>query len=203
MIKLFLAAAIVLLAACSTPQKKILSSSENQAWLQASEQARNIHQWNITGRVSIATESNGGQADLFWNQTDDLHYEIKLVAPFGGGTSLLQSQAQGVFLSTSDGQQLAAQNLDELLSQIEDWNIPVQAIRYWLLGIPSPKSDSKLLGWNEKNQLTLLEQDGWHVKLKSYKNVGQYQLPKKLFMTRNDDENVDVRLVIRQWGINE
>ncbi len=199
--KLLIAAFIILLNACASPQKYTSSPVNNALWEKHQQQVKHINQWNISGRIAINTEDNGGQADLFWMQKNNQYYDIKLVAPFGGGTSYLQSRPHGVLLTTSDGQQIMEQDIETLLSQIQDWHFPVSSVRYWLLGIPSPDSKSKLLNWDLQTHLTLMEQDGWRVEMRKYKKVGQYMLPKKLFISRLDNDEIELRMVIRKWGI--
>jgi len=203
MIKIFLAAIIVLLNACASPLKQTSSPIDNALWESHQQQVKHINQWNISGRIAITTEDNGGQADLFWTQKNDQHYDIKLVAPFGGGTSYLQGRPQGVLLSTSDGQQIMEQDAETLLEQIQGWHFPVSAVRYWLLGVPSPNSESRLLNWDMENHLILMEQDGWRVEMRKYKKAGKYILPKKLFISRLDNDEIELRMIIRKWGIEQ
>ena len=199
--KRLLAVITVLLSACAAPQKKPSMPPSAQQWQAHQQQLGQIQQWNIHGRVAIASEDNGGHADLIWQQKNRQHYDIKLIAPFGSGTSHLQKRAGYVSLTTSSGQSIVESSLDALVSQIEDLHFPVQGIAWWILGMPAPDSSARLLNWNEAGYLQLLEQDGWRVEMNNYRAVSRYQLPKKIFMNRIDNEEVEVRLVIRQWGI--
>jgi outer membrane lipoprotein LolB len=199
--KLFLAALIVLLGACAAPIKTTLSPPNINLWQQHLRQVQTIEAWNIHGRIAIQNRDNGGQADLFWQQTNSQYYDIKLIAPFGGGSSHLQGRPSGVVLITSDGQRVAAQNADSLLEQVQGWRFPVGALSYWLLGVPAPTSKAQLISWNAQSLLHVMHQDGWRVELRRYKNVADKTLPGKIFISRLDDEEVEVRLVIRQWSL--
>jgi len=199
--RILLAVSFILLSACAGQQVINSSPPDAQLWQHHQQQVTGIHSWNITGRVAVNTGNNGGNADLFWQQRDEQDYDIKLVAPFGSGSSLIQARADGVLLSTSDGQQVYEPDIDSLLAHVDDMHFPVSGLRYWIRGIPSPRSPAKLLSWNTEGRLNLLQQDGWRVQLRSYKQVGPYLLPNKVFISRPDDEDIDVRLVIRQWGI--
>jgi outer membrane lipoprotein LolB len=201
--KILIAVTVVLLNACVTPVKQTSLPIDNALWKKHQQQVKHINKWDIRGRIAINTEDNGGQADLFWTQKNDQYYDIKLVAPFGGGTSLLQGRPQGVLLTTSDGQQIMEQDAETLLTQIQGWHFPVSAVRYWLLGVPSPRSQSKLLNWDMQTHLILMEQDGWRVEMRKYKKVGQYMFPKQLFISRLGDEEIELRMIIRHWGIEQ
>lgn len=200
--RIILAGLLVTLTACTTVQKNFSLPPDQTLWQQHQVSVAAVHQWAIQGRVAIQTESNGGQADLFWNQQDNQNYDIKLIAPFGGGTSHIQARPGGVSLTTSDGQQLFADNTDALLNDVQGMRLPVSGLRYWILGVPSPQSEYQLMKWNAGGYLQLLQQDGWRVELREYKAVGLYYLPKKLFISRiNHEENVDLRLVIQRWNL--
>lgn len=199
--RILLAVTFILLAACAGPQNIISTPPDEQLWQQHRQQAAAIQQWNISGRVAVNTGNNGGHADLFWQQRDEQDYDIRLVAPFGGGTSLIQARQGGVVFTSSDGEQLYEPDIDSLLAHVDDIQFPVSGLRYWIRGIPSPASPARLLSWTPEGRVNLLQQDGWRVQLRSYKQVGPYLLPNKVFITRPDNKDIDVRLVIRQWGI--
>ena len=204
MIRIRVATCIVLLSACAGPQKKSSAPPDNHLWQQHRAQMAAISQWDVRGRVSISTDTNGGQADLFWNQQNSQNYDIRLVAPLGGGSSHLQGRPAGVVLTLSDGTQVFDQNPDALLERVQGWHFPVSGLRYWMLGLPSPQSVSRILNWTEQGYPELIEQDGWRIEIRSYTQVGAYTLPKKLFIhRRNNEEEVDVRLVFSQWGLTD
>ena len=152
--------------------------------------------------MAIQSSDNGGQADLFWQQRDHQYYDIKLVAPLGAGTTYIQGRASGALLTTSDGQSAMADNADQLLAQIQGWHFPVSGLRYWLLGVPAPTSEAQLISWNTQGLLYVMHQDGWRVEMRQYKTVDDKSLPRKIFISRLDDEELDVRLVIRQWNLH-
>jgi len=201
MIKIFLATLVVLLTSCVAPVKMVSSPPNIKLWQQHQNQVQGIKHWDIRGRVAIQSSDNGGQADLFWQQTDHQHYDIKLIAPLGAGTTHLQGRASSVLLTASDGQSAMAENADQLFEQVQGWHFPVSGLRYWLLGIPAPSSEAQLISWNPQGLLYVMHQDGWRVELRQYKTVADKTLPRKLFISRLNDEELDVRLVIREWNL--
>lgn len=204
MIRILVATCVVLLSACAGPQKRAGIPPDNQLWQKHRAQVAAISGWDVRGRVSISTDTNGGQADLFWSQKNSQHYDIRLVAPFGGGSSHLQGRPQGVVLTLSDGSEVFDQNPDALLERVEGWHFPVSGLRYWMLGLPSPQSASQILHWTEQGYPQVFEQDGWRIEIRDYTQVDAYTLPKKLFINRrNDEEEVDVRLVFGRWSLSD
>ena len=202
MIRLILVALVAMLSACVSPVKTSSSPPNIKLWQQHIKQVQNIERWDISGRIAIQTHNDGGHADLFWQQTDAQHYDIKLVAPFGSGTIRLQGQGDAVLLTASNGEQMWAQNADDLLQQVEGWRFPVSGLRYWLLGMAAPQSEAKLISWNDQGLLYLMHQDGWRIEMRQYKTVADKILPKKIFIRRLDDDELEVRLIVREWKLD-
>jgi len=69
-------------------------------------------------------------------------------------------------------------------------------------GLPAPTSQYEISEWKETGLPGVMLQDGWRIEFKKYKTVGSHHLPGKLFINRlKGDEEVDVRLIIRQWTL--
>ena len=106
-------------------------------------------------------------------------------------------------LSSSNGEQRLAPDAETLLQGLQGWQLPVSGLRYWLLGIPVPDKKYQLLSWLENNQLHVMQQDGWHIEFRQYQQVGEIWLPRKIFMHRLDNTDIDVRVVIRSWSVED
>ena len=194
---------VAMVSACAPPKKISLTVPNQHQWQQHQQQVAAISRWNISGRMAIETESNGGQVDIFWRQTQNDTYDIRMIAPFGGGTSVLTSRPDGVVFTGSDGERMVEKNADRLMARVDGWQFPVSGLRYWILGVPAPGNDFKLINWNEQGYVNLMEQDGWRIEMLSYQQQGVYTLPKKIFISRLDRDDLSVRMVIRQWGFTD
>ena len=179
MLRPFILILVVLLSACAAPSKRFTQAPDEQQWQAHLQQMAGVAAWNIRGRIAIQAEDFGGQADLFWRQQTPQLYDIKLVLPFGGGTTQLLGSPNGVVLVTTDGQRIYENDPDRLLEAVQGWKFPITGLQYWLLGVPMPDRSSQLVHWNEAGYLQLMEQDGWRVEMRGYKQVGKYQLTEK------------------------
>jgi outer membrane lipoprotein LolB len=188
------------LTACTSINRMQSAPPNAQQWQQHQQTMQALMQWQLSGKVAMRNGINGGQADVFWKQTDAKNYEIKLVAPFGAGSSVLTADATQVMLAFSNGDGMVASSVDEILQEMPDWTFPVSGLRYWLLGINSPESPAQM-HWNEQGELALLEQDGWEIELQNYAPSGAYSLPKKITMRRQDHSDVSLKLLVRQWTL--
>ena len=187
------------LAACSTPGVKE-ESTVSISWLQQQQKLGQLQHWTINGRISVQTELEGGQADYTWQQYNQTDYDIRLQAPMGAGTTLISGREEGVNLKTSAGEEIFDTNVDRLMLRLNGWPLPVSGLQYWVRGLPAPTSQHKVSQWNKDGLPRVILQDGWRIEFRKYKAVAGNWLPGKLFINRsNGDEEVDVRLIIRQW----
>ena len=194
---------LIWLGACSTTQQKD-QTSETVNWQLQQKELAQLQSWAINGRISVQTEYEGGQADYRWQQYNNTDYDIRLQAPMGAGTTLITGRLNGVSLKTSSGDELFDTDVDKLMLKLNGWPLPVSGLQYWVKGLPAPKSSFEVSKWNENGLPAVMLQDGWRIELRKYKKVGENLLPGKLFINRQNGEDVDVRLIIRQWtlGVN-
>lgn len=194
---------LALLTSCATVPPIHSTPPDARQWEMHQQDMLSLSSWQWRGKVAMKNGREGGQADVFWKQTDEQNYEIKLLAPFGAGSSLLTADAQHVVLVLSDGETIEAENLEQILAEIPDWQFPVSGLRFWLFGIAAPRTAASRMSWNEQGYLTTLEQDGWNIVLQNYAPSGEYFLPRKIFMRRTDTENTDasveLKLLVREW----
>ena len=168
-------------------------------WSQTVAQRQQILSWKLSGRLAMQTENNGGSLDLFWSQQDDI-YKIRLIAAMGQGAILIKGNAHGVTLRTNEGEAYA-ENADELLASNLGVSLPISGLHDWLRGVPVSSRPAQKQLWNEQGQLYKLVQDGWNIEMSDYKKVGKHILPHAFYLDRDDQPELGIRLVIRQWTL--
>jgi len=186
------------LSGCTTALEKH-ATTEPASWKQQQKKLSQLQGWTINGRISVQTEYEGGQADYRWQQHNKTDYDIRLLAPMGAGTTLINGRLNGVSLKTSSGDELFDTDVDKLMLRLNGWPVPVSGLQYWVKGVPAPDSQFEISKWNENGLPAVMLQDGWRIELRKYKKFGELNLPGKLFINRQNGEEVDVRLIIRQW----
>ena len=192
---------LVLLAGLSACTSNVVRYEPvlNVNWKLQQQQLSELQSWSIKGRISVQTEYEGGQLDYIWQQYNQNDYDIRLQAPMGAGTTLISAREQGVSLKTSSGDELFDTDVDKLIAKLNGWPLPVNGLRYWVKGMPAPGSDYNVSKWNEQGLAEVMLQDGWRIEFKKYNDIKGFVLPGKLFINRQKGEEVDVRLIIRQW----
>jgi len=89
-----------------------------------------------------------------------------------------------------------------LLYEQTGLQMPVSGLRYWVLGLPAPASQAGAASDRQldaRGRLTRFVQGGWLVRIRSYTEVGRFDLPAKVFIRRGD---IDLRLVVDRWRLH-
>ena len=186
------------LASCGHVHDK--TSQPPAGWV--SQQAANsaLDSWYIQGRLGVQTEKQGGSLDVFWNQQGE-RYQLRLIAPMGQGAFFIEGDAQQVSLTNADGSIHSSDNPDALFSQSLGVSLPLASLHDWLRGLPA--REDKRLQWNELGQLYIVEQNGWRVEITRYRDQAGYQLPHAFYLSRADQPDLMVRLLLRSWQLQD
>lgn len=184
-----LLAMILFMGGCATlPQGAVLPESLPADW----ESRRSVlQQWprfDVQGRVAVANGAEGFTAALHWAQRAR-DASVELQGPFGMG---------GLRLRLTDGR-FANESARVELEQQLGFVLPIESLRYWMLGVPDPARAVEEQRDGSVERLVSLRQEGWQVSFTSYGPVAgvDYDLPQRIEATR---EGVRVRLLIERWG---
>ena len=176
------------LAACATTRTVAPPSTQ---WQQRVGELQSANDWQLDGRAAVALGQQGWQAALTWRQADDAA-EVHLSGPFGIGALVLKQTPEGLSLN-------GAPPSDAVLSQVQEklgFDLPIENLHYWLLGVPNPKSTFDL-SRNDQDRAQILNQAGWSITYDRYMPAAGDLLPARLVLTAGD---VRVRIVIDHWN---
>jgi outer membrane lipoprotein LolB len=193
-----LIAALLTLAigACTAPGP-VAERERRAAWDAHMQWLQSVAAWRASGRVAVATGDESWSASLRWRQADE-GYRIHLSGPFGQGAVRVDGATQGVVLRTADGRVTRAATAEALLAAELGVQVPVSALRYWLLGRPAPGAVQSALDLDWAGRLKSLQQAGWTVRYQEYEDSGSGSLPTRLEISR---ERVLARFLIDRWQI--
>jgi outer membrane lipoprotein LolB len=175
------------LAACATT-RSVPPPATN--WEQRAAELQSATNWQLDGRAAVALGTQGWQATLNWRQAEN-SAEVHLSGPFGIGALVLKQTPGGLSLN-------GAPPSDAVLSQVQEklgFDLPIENLHYWLLGVPNPKSSFDL-SRNDQDRVKVLSQAGWSIAYDRYMPAAGDLLPARLVLTTGD---VRVRIVIDHW----
>jgi outer membrane lipoprotein LolB len=147
--------------------------------------------WQLGGRAAVAFGTQGWQASLDWRQSGDAA-EVHLSGPLGIGAMVLERTPDGLSLN-------GAPPSDAVMAQLQDrlgFELPLDHLRYWLLGVPDPASAFEVKR-NDQDRAVQLTQDQWTIDYDRYMPVDGDLLPAHLVLSR--EGGVRVRIVVDHW----
>jgi outer membrane lipoprotein LolB len=185
------------LAGCATAPVEAPSPTGAGSLEQHAAALAELDSWRMSGRAAISTPEQAGTVSMVWHQRGEA-YAVELRAPWGVGTLRLDGDPRGVMLRTSTGVQEFASEPRELLRRHAGFDLPVEALRYWLIGLPEPGAPAESVV-DERGLLSELRQYGWRVRYLRYGEFQNVALPTKLYA---NGEGIDVRIVVQDWALN-
>ncbi len=159
--------------------------------------------WNLLGKFAIASKDAHGKtlrqsANLQWLQSGEQHYSIHLSGPLGQGSTLIKGDPQQVSLQMAGANTLTAPNADELLQKTLGYSLPIDALYYWLRGLPKPTDAIQNAVRNDQGSLLQLSQLGWQLNYSRYSIHKSLILPGKIVATKGPSK---LTLIIKDWQL--
>ena len=191
-----LAIALLLLSGCAT--QKSIDLPDLTEWETRQAVLGELDQWHFSGRVGVKTADDGFNGKLRWNQDDD-DFQATVSGPLGIGTVRIERKGGTVEITDKDGVTTALQDVEAELWYRYGWTIPVESLRFWVLGIPDPRVPADI-DVGDDDRLESLTQRGWDVTVSGYREVGGQQMPKRVTAKSAD---TSVRLVVDRWIFRE
>jgi outer membrane lipoprotein LolB len=177
------------LCACMTTRP--LAIPPAAPWAQRMAALQQAVAWKLDGRAAVAVGVQGWQASLDWSEAGDTA-EAHLAGPFGVGALTLKRTAEGVSLNGAPPSDAVEAQLQERLG----FELPLDNLRYWLLGVPDPRAPFELTR-DAHDRAERVSQAGWSVVYDKYMAFNGDLLPARVVLSR---EGVRVRIVVDHWA---
>lgn len=189
---------ILLVGACATAPRPLPDDRE-QAWRQMRAELEALDAWRAEGRLVVRNGNGGGQARFSWREHEGKGFSLRLAGPWGQGAARLAGTGTRVELDAADGRSFVGTDARELLLGVYGWDIPVDALRRWLIGLPTPGAVHQL---DRFGRIASLQWHGWSLDYRRYRQHDALDLPAVLVARRNEDE-VELRIAIDHWRFGD
>jgi outer membrane lipoprotein LolB len=146
--------------------------------------------WQLDGRAAVAVGTQGWQATLDWREQGE-SAEVHLSGPFGVGAMVLRRTPQGLSLNGAPPSAAVLAQLQERLG----FELPIDRLRFWLLGVPDPSAAFELKR-NDQDRALQLTQADWTIDYDRYMPNDGDVLPAHMVLSR---EGVRVRIAVDHW----
>lgn len=189
--------ALLALAACAPVPTRPPVADPEAAWSRHRAAVGQVNDWHLNGNLAVAAHGDGGQARVDWRQRNGA-FDIRLSGPLGSGAVRLSGDDGGATLALDNGERHRNSDASWLLYQQTGWWIPVEALRWWALGLPAPDAPAQL-ALDDQGRLARLVQNGWTIRFDRYVAERGIDVPGRLVASAEDAE---VRLVVRRWELS-
>lgn len=189
---------MLLISACaSAPPVTTPAVSPEIAWQARKSRLATYTSWELSGRLAIKGTRDSWSAAIHWTQNNKA-FDIHLMNHFGQTVAQLSGHPGRVTLQTSE-ESVTSKDVGTLLQQHFGWGLPVQGMRYWVLGLPDHHR-VKEMELDQEGRLKSLAQLGWRIKFERYRRFGEVEIPGRLLL---EYPSLNVRLVIDHWQVDD
>jgi outer membrane lipoprotein LolB len=178
------------LAACATGPVPVA----DQPWQQRSQQLATLNDWTASGKIALRSGQQSESANINWQQ-QGRDTRLQLAGPMGLQATEIHSNGRELLIRR--GEELTRLDIStaDAMRLHTGWELPLQALPYWLKGLPAPKPRATAVEVAE-DLLQRLEQNGWTIRYERYQQFGVYLLPTRLSIERGDTR---ARVIIQSW----
>ncbi|WP_392565328.1 lipoprotein insertase outer membrane protein LolB [Utexia brackfieldae] len=166
-------------------------------WQQHQRALSKIVSFKANGSLAYFSNKTKHYARFFFNQISSTHYQLKLTTPVGGTVMELMVKPNFVELTDRNGEKYQGTDVEDLLLELTNMNIPLKSIHNWLLGLSNNPVQDKI---NQDGYLKEAEfsqnSEMWQLNIQSYNTKEAIALPAQLQLTHKDDV---IRLRINNW----
>ena len=171
------------------------TAAPDTTWEAHARELSRFRNWSMLGVLALRSGGNASRVTMRWRQTRDA-YHLRFTGPLGVGLFEIEGSPAGVEARYPNSRRSSADSPEMLLEQEIGWTLPLQGLRYWLVGAPAPDSATSKMEIDDQGRLTHLEQSGWTVVYERYGELDDLALPERV---RFSSGSVDATVVVRRW----
>lgn len=184
---------------CSFLNPKIEDSVPSEIMSAADRQSRllEITDWEMQGRITIKTSTDGANASLVWEQQDDRSV-INIFGAFGTGSLRIIQKPGAAVLFRSGEKTLYGENAEELLLWETGLKVPLRNLASWIRGLPGDAIEPQYDAYGRLRSLQYVDEHDniWAATFERYREVNGYELPVRVSVKGGDYQ---IKLTTEKW----
>jgi len=195
--RVLLLAITLVLGACAGQAKR---ASVELDWEQHSAQLQQLESWTASGKLALRTADKAESATLQWQQQAGESH-LSLSGPMGMNAVTVHSDGQRMQVQRADQSREFDVSTPDAILHNTGWELPLQALPYWLKGAPSPRLPVQSMELDsERDLLRALQQDDWQIDYLEYEDFHGLTLPTRLQIQR---ASTVVKIILRDWQTHQ
>lgn len=186
---------LLCIAGCATVTQP--GSGEHYlSWPVRQKQLNNLKNWNLQSAIGIKNLNQCTAVHVHWQQFEP-NYTLDITSQFNIGGVKIVGDSTGVTLWRSATNKIRAQTPEELMYHELGWSLPIDNLRYWILGLPAPKL-AYTSQFDVNNHLIYLQQQGWKISYSNFISINKIDLPTSILISNS---RIQVKMVIKKWEV--
>jgi len=169
-----------------------------QLWATQQQRLRELADWRLRGKVAYRLPDAAGSASLDWRQEQGSS-ELRLSGPLGAGAVRISTEGPLLKLSRDGIDRLYPADAAPWLGGDRLLPIPVEALQFWLRGLPAPDTPVHTLRSGEGHILELV-QEGWHLSYGDFQRYDDLLLPGRINIAVPGAQ-LSLRVLLRDWEL--
>jgi outer membrane lipoprotein LolB len=150
--------------------------------------------WQAVAKISVQSPKYSGSVRLNWKQLDE-NFSIILTGPLGLQNMLMTGDSDEAVIHYQGKTKVGSPN--KLIKEIIGIPFQINALAYWLRGIPYPNLIQTNLLIYPEGQAHKFEQAGWSLEFDKYKQTPLGNMPRKILGSKKGQS---FKLIISQWS---
>ena len=146
--------------------------------------------WALEGRLALINEKESVSMSIVWRHRP-VQDDIELSGPLAQGQVQIHIRENEVTVDEGDKVHVYQGQPDDILAEVLSVDMPVSALRFWVLGVTDPAISYVSLADG-------FVQNEWVVKFGPMQRVGADQLPKKISAQK---AGVRMKLIVDEWEL--
>lgn len=137
--------------------------------------------WHARGSLLIHYNNQTNLGHFDWHEQNGC-YNLQIRGPLSVGGVQIIGRPGHVTLQnghSKNNRTLSASSPEKLLLTQLGWHIPITPLRFWILGLPAPKTPAHIQ-LDTFNRLVVLEQSGWRIHFSRFVQINGIALPQRL-----------------------
>ena len=193
---------IITLSGCtSLPQ--FSSSRPNIAYNEANhlQYLQRLNNWQVTGKIALISDKSRESASLYWQNQPYKQQEKLALTTYLGINILSIERVDRLYQIKIDDQVHQHRDLEHLLWSLSGYQLPTNALKFWLKGIPYSNKDKVTYADNKlmPQQITShYNGSNWVINYQSFTTVDGIPLPDKISIKQ---DKLTIKLSINQWTL--
>ena len=150
-------------------------------------------EFELAGRLAARFRDEAASGNIAWRHSVDGD-EVLITTPVGSTVARLVRDGGGVVLSSADGTEHRADDVEALTERVLGFRLPLAGLTDWVRGRTAP-GPVQFEQRDSAGRLQQLEQAGWKVEYQAYREDG---LPVRL---RLSYPGLELRLAVHEWKL--